>query len=59
MRKIIFVSHDAGNHAQLIALTEALFPECSIKIVAKTGDWPPSWSALPERDNGSQEERAL
>jgi len=32
MEKIIIISHDAGNHAQLISLTRALFPECRIEM---------------------------
>jgi len=35
MEKIVLMSREQGNHTQLIALIEALFPECTVEVISK------------------------
>ena len=38
MEKIVLVCREPENHAQMIALVEDMFPECTVEILAKPSD---------------------
>ena len=48
MEKIVLVSREPGNHEHIIALIEALFPECTVEIIPGTGGEFNLMSAPPE-----------
>ena len=33
MKKIVLMSREPGNHEHMIALIEAVFPECTVEII--------------------------
>ena len=57
MKKIILVSREPGNHEHMIALIEAVFPECTVEIIpGAVGDIDRT-SVPYENDMGSYGER--
>ena len=40
MEKIVLVCREPENRAQLVAMIEDLFPECTLEVVARTEDDP-------------------
>ncbi|MFP3912947.1 MAG: hypothetical protein ACLFUT_12805 [Desulfobacteraceae bacterium] len=38
MEKIVLVARDPKDHAHMIALIEAVFPECTVEVVSDAKD---------------------
>ncbi len=38
MEKIVLVARDPGDHAHMVALIEAVFPECKVEVVSDATD---------------------
>jgi hypothetical protein len=53
MKKIILVSREPGNHERMIALIEAVFPECTVEIIPGTVGDIDRTSVPHENDMGS------
>jgi len=51
--KIILVSREPGNHEHMIALIEAVFPECTVEIIPGAVGDIDRMSAPCEKDMGS------
>ena len=56
MEKIVLMSREQGNHAELIALVEALFPECTVEVISKRGGEFNITDAALEKEIGSYSE---
>ncbi len=50
MEKIILVSREPGNHEHMIALIQAVFPECTVEIIPELN----RMGAPCEKNMGSQ-----